>query len=273
MVLTKYLTEYIWNYYFYQDGNIELEVRLTGILQTYLSKPNEPNPYGSTVAPQISAQYHQHIFSIRVDPMVDGLGNSVVETDVLPSPSPMGSNANFAGNAFVTKSQVLKVEGSRDYSWDADRRWKIVNPSRKHYASGEDAGYGIAMKGGLVPLLARDESWIGQRAKFASKPLWVVKEKEVEGKGTQRMWPSGKYVPQSRGEPNDSVGKWVAEGGNIENDDIVLFLTFGLWLLLGNLDLIDSFLARCNTYPAPGRFPCVSCCRCLSFVPCLIHCF
>lgn len=228
MICTLANYEYVWNYLFYQDGSVELDVRLTGMLQTYVSKAGEPNPYGTTVAPLINAQYHQHIFSVRVDPMVDGLQNSVVETDVVSSPAAVGSESNFAGNAFMTKTQTLKVEGSRDYDWGGDRRWKIVNPNRQHYASGQDVGYGIGMKGGLVPLLAHSESWVSQRAKFATKPIWVVKDKEEEGKGTARMWPSGKYVPQSRGEPDDSIGKWVDEKASIEAEDIVLFLTFGV---------------------------------------------
>lgn len=160
--------------------------------------------------------------------MVDGLANSVMETDVVPSPAPVGSPENFAGNAFTIKKQILKVEGSRDYDWTADRRWKIINTGSTHYASGEYTGYRIHVKEGAIPLLAKEGSWVAQRAKFASKPLWVVKDKETE-KGTERMWPSGKYVPQSRGEVDDSVGKWVEEKASIENEDIVLFLTIGKW--------------------------------------------
>lgn len=218
--------EYVWNYHFYQDGTIESDTKLTGILQTYVAKENEPNPYGTTIAPKVNAQYHQHIFSLRVDPMVDGLANSVLETDVVPSPAPVGSVENFAGNAFTTKNQIIKVEGSRDYDWAADRRWKIINTNKTHYASGEHTGYGIHLKGGIIPLLAKEGSWVAQRAKFASKPLWVVKDNETE-KGTERMWPSGKYVPQSRGEVNDSVGKWVEGKASVENEDVVLFLTVG----------------------------------------------
>jgi primary-amine oxidase len=203
-----------------------LEVKLTGILQTYVAREDEPHPYGTIIAPKVNAQYHQHIFSLRVDPMVDGLANSVSETDVVPSPAPVGSPENFAGNAFTTSNQILELEGSRDYDWAADRRWKIVNQRSKHYASGEYSGYGINIKGGAIPLLAKEGSWVAQRAKFASKTLWVVKDKETE-KGTERMWPSGKYVPQSRGELNDSIGKWVEGKASIENEDILLFITFG----------------------------------------------
>ena len=218
--------DYIWNYYFYQDGSIDSEIKLTGILQTYVAGENEPNPYGTTVAPGVNAQYHQHIFSLRVDPMVDGLANSVLETDVVPSPAPFGSPENFAGNAFTTKKQILEVEGFRDYDWAADRRWKIINTSNKHYASGEYTGYGIHLKGGVVSLLAKEDSWVAQRARFASKPLWVVKDKETE-KGSERLWPAGKYVSQSRGEVDDSVRKWVEGEASVENEDILLFLTVG----------------------------------------------
>ena len=158
--------------------------------------------------------------------MVDGLANSVLETDVVPSPAPVGSPENFAGNAFTIKKQILKVEGPRDYDWVADRRWKIINPSNKHYSSGEYTGYGIQLKGGTISLLAKEGSWVAQRAKFASKPLWVVKDKETE-KGTERLWPAGKYVPQSRGEVDDSIGKWVEGKASVENEDILLFLTIG----------------------------------------------
>jgi len=218
--------EYVWNYHFYQDGSIDSEIKLTGILQTYVARENEPNPYGTTVAPQINAQYHQHIFSFRIDPMVDGLANSVLETDVIPSSAPVGSPENFAGNAFAIKKQILKVEGSRDYDWAAERRWKIINTSSTHYASGEHPGYGVHLKAGAIPFFAKEGGWVGQRARFASRPLWVVKDKETE-KGSERMWPSGKYVPQSRGEAKDSIGKWVEGKASVENEDIVLFFTVG----------------------------------------------
>jgi primary-amine oxidase len=75
--------EYVWNYFFYQDSSIEFEIRLTGILQVHVADPNEPAPYATRVAPGINANFHQHLFSVRNDPMVGGLLNSVVETDLL----------------------------------------------------------------------------------------------------------------------------------------------------------------------------------------------
>ncbi len=129
----------MWNYFFYQDGSIEFEARLTGILQAYVAGPNEPAPYATRVAPGIHAHFHQHLFSVRIDPMVDGLLNSVIETDVLPATAGYGTPENFAGNAFQIHDRVLRraVDGAREWDASADRRWRIVSAGKRHYASGQ----------------------------------------------------------------------------------------------------------------------------------------
>jgi len=164
-----------------------------------------------------------------VDPMLDGIRNSVIESDIVSLSAPTGSKENFAGNAFHVKERVLKdqaKDGARDFDWAAERRWKVANLNRRHDVSGNPSSYQIMMKGGLLPLLSKCDSWIARRASFAHKALWVVRDDEGPKGG--RMWPSGKYVPQTREEPEDSVGRWVKEGqGSIDNEDIVLYLTVG----------------------------------------------
>jgi primary-amine oxidase len=212
---------------FYQDGSIEFEIRLTGILQVYVAGDDERSKFATKIAPNLNAQYHQHFFSIRVDPMIDGLQNSVVETDIIPLPdAPTGSPQNFAGNAFITQDTVLKSESGRSHDYQKDRRWTIVNPTRKHYSSGKDVGYTIGMKGGATPVMSRADGWVLRRAEFLNEALWVCRD--VEGPKGGRMWPAGKYVPQTREEPDDSISKWVQRKGNVENEDIVLFLTIGI---------------------------------------------
>lgn len=222
--------EYIWNYLFYQDGSIEFEIRLTGILHVYpTAGPSDPTPYGVQIAPGINGINHQHMFSFRIDPMIDGLSNSVMETDINRVDAPTGSSVNFAGNGFTADSTILKTaaDGARDVNYEKDRRWRIVNTDRKHYASGAPVGYALGLKGGATPFMPRADGWVGERARFAARTLWVVKDEEKES----RMWPSGKYVPQARGEPADSVGVWLKEdaekGVSIEQEDLVVFATVG----------------------------------------------
>ena len=75
--------EYGFYWYFYLDGTIQLEVKLTGILSTMAVAPGRaPARFASMVAPELAAPFHQHLFNARLDLEVDGPRNSVYEVDV-----------------------------------------------------------------------------------------------------------------------------------------------------------------------------------------------
>jgi primary-amine oxidase len=126
-------------------GMVELECKLTGIVNAWVLGPNEPrDPLHETiVAPRISAQHHQHLFSFRVDPMLDGIRNTVTQVDAVPDEAPVGSEENFYGNGFHQQKTVFKTanQAVADYDARAARTWAIENPSRKHYASGTNVSY------------------------------------------------------------------------------------------------------------------------------------
>ncbi len=82
--------DYGFYWYLYLDGTIECEAKLTGVLFTS-SYPGRSDdgadyPYASEVAPGLGAPYHQHLFSARLDMMVDGLSNAVDEVDAVRVP-------------------------------------------------------------------------------------------------------------------------------------------------------------------------------------------
>ena len=54
-----------------QDGKIEAEVKLTGILSVGALMPGEQRKYGTTIAPSLYAPVHQHFFVTRMDMAVD----------------------------------------------------------------------------------------------------------------------------------------------------------------------------------------------------------
>lgn len=155
--------------------------------------------------------------------MIDGIKNSVVESDVIALPAE--DPANFAGNGFTTTETVLKESAWRDWDAAKERRWKVVNPAKKHYASGKNVGYSIGIKEGIAPLMARPNGWVGMRAAFANHPMWVCKSEE-DAKGV-RMWPAGKYVPQTRSLPEDSLQAWVDKKDNVDNEEILVYATVG----------------------------------------------
>ncbi|KAJ1307241.1 hypothetical protein OPQ81_001354 [Rhizoctonia solani] len=223
MICTVANYEYAFYWNFYLDGTVELETRLTGILNVYTLAEGEKATFATQVAPRISAQYHQHLFSIRVDPMVDGVNNTLIESDIKPYPYPTGSPENYAGNAFISVDNPITKASGRDYSYETDRRWRIVNPSRTHYASGLPVAYSVGIGGATRGLLAQPGSWVRERAGFGEKALWVVPADEAAPGG--RRWPAGRHVPQT---PKDSVVEWCKDGDSVDNKDIVLFLTVGV---------------------------------------------
>ncbi|XP_044492648.1 copper methylamine oxidase-like isoform X2 [Mangifera indica] len=63
--------EYGFFWHFYQDGKVEAEVKLTGILSLGALQPGEVRKYGTTIAPGLYAPVHQHFFVARMDMAVD----------------------------------------------------------------------------------------------------------------------------------------------------------------------------------------------------------
>ena len=64
--------EYLVYWRFYQDGNIECEVRATGIMVTSSFPEGEQPPYGTLVDERTYAPFHQHFIVARLDLDVDG---------------------------------------------------------------------------------------------------------------------------------------------------------------------------------------------------------
>ena len=97
--------DYGFFWYLYQDGSIEFEVKLTGVLSTGAVAPGVRPEHGVLVAPGLNAMVHQHFFNMRLDLDVDGVENAVEEvwTESLP-PGP----GNPVGNAFRPMRRRLR---------------------------------------------------------------------------------------------------------------------------------------------------------------------
>lgn len=70
-------------------------------------------------------------------------------------------------------------------------------------------------------MLAHPDSIMAKRAQFAQHHVWVTKYKDGE------LWAGGEFTNQSQKEV-DGVADAVARNENVENDDVVVWNTFGL---------------------------------------------
>jgi primary-amine oxidase len=208
--------EYGFYWYFYQDGSIEYEVKLTGVINTGALPPGETRKYGTLVAPQLYAPNHQHFFNVRLDMMVDGPANSVYEVHTvaeLPGPE------NPHGNAFSAQSTLLKTEREAQQSTDPlnARYWKIANPSVRN-GLGQPVAYKLAPGENARSFVSAD-SFVRQRAGFMGHHLWVTPYDPSE------RYAAGDYPNQHPG--GAGLPAYTAGDRPIENTDLVVWYTMG----------------------------------------------
>ncbi|MEX0678154.1 MAG: primary-amine oxidase [Pirellulales bacterium] len=208
--------EYGFFWYLYQDGNIQLEVKLTGVLSLGALRPGEAAKYGNLVAPQLYAPNHQHFFNVRLDFDLDGATNSVQQVDVVADEP---GEANPFENAFQAKATTLKTEkqARAHLNLQSARTWKIVNPETRN-AVGEPVGYKFVPGDNSFPL-ASPNAWWRKRAGFVNYHVWVTPFSDDEKFG------AGDYPNQSAG--GDGLIRWTEQDRAIEGTDIVFWYTFG----------------------------------------------
>jgi primary-amine oxidase len=208
--------DYGFFWYLYQDGTIEFEVKLTGVLSTGGVAPGVRPEHGTLVAPGLNAMVHQHFFNMRLDLDIDGVQNAVEEvwTESLP-PGP----GNRHGNAFRPRRRrfATELEARRRTDAASARWWEIVNPSVRHRL-GEPVGYRLVPGENAVPF-AQPDAPVSRRAGFMWSHLWVTPYEPAE------RFAAGDYPSQHPG--GAGLPEWTAADRPVADRDIVVWYTFG----------------------------------------------
>ncbi len=216
MVATVGNYEYGYYWYLYQDGSIEYEVKMTGVMSNGGIAPGEQPKYGELVAPGIYGPNHQHFFSVRLDMAVDGLHNSVYECDSAAVPPGLD---NPHGNAWTVNKRLLKSESEAQRTVEpmAARYWKISNPDQLN-ALGEPVAYKLMPGENILPFY-QPEAPALKRAQFTTKHLWVTAYDPAQ------MYAAGDYPNQHPG--GAGLPEYVKDDRPLENSDVVVWYTFG----------------------------------------------
>jgi primary-amine oxidase len=209
--------EYLVYWRLYQDGNIECEVRATGIMVTTPLAPGQPNPNGTLVDEHTYAPFHQHFLVARLDLDVDGTDNTAYMTESYAEP--IGPD-NPYGLSLVVRNVALRTEaeGRQDVDVATQRAWKVVNTNVTN-GLGTHPSYELVPSGAIPPMFD-PRSPVLQRANVIGHTLWVTPNHPEE------RWPAGEFVNQSTADTG--LGEWTKADRSIENTDVVLWYVFGI---------------------------------------------
>jgi len=135
----------------------------------------ENAPFASPVMDNVSGQFHQHIYAMRLDTMFDGLRNTVYTVDAAPLKGDLGSADNPYGQGFSTTVTPLRStkEGFSDTSTEKSRFWIIGNPNELHQTTRSPTSWKL-YPGNPVRLMAKPGSHVYRQAGFARHAVWVT---------------------------------------------------------------------------------------------------
>lgn len=209
--------EYIFSWHFQQNGNVDFETRATGILSTVHIDKDKKSPWGNVVSPGVLAQNHQHMFCLRIDPMLDGQQNTLIQEESHPFTD---DEENPHDNAWKVHKTPLERSTFADAAPENNRVFKIVNESKLNPISRNPVGFKLAPHPSQR-LLAGKNAAIRRRARFADHHVWVTRYHDGD------LWAGGKWTNQSL-EETGGVADYTNRNEDIRNQDIVVWNTFGM---------------------------------------------
>lgn len=217
--------DYVISYVFRQDGALEVDLALTGVMLARGVRQKRAgedhalmsDTTGHLVTENIVAPHHQHFFNFRLDFDVDGTQNSVTEMNT--SPLPGGAN-NPNLNGFVMRENVFKTEAEAQRKIDVQtsRVWTVTNYSARN-SLGHPTSYILVPGANSVPYLAV-ESPVRKRAQFINNHFWATRFNPHE------TYAAGVYPNQSKG--GEGLPQFVSNNEAIENQDVVVWYTLGV---------------------------------------------
>ena len=212
--------EYLVYWRLYQDGNIECEVRATGIMVTTHFAEGEQPPYGTLVDERTYAPFHQHFLVARLDLDVDGEANTVYATESEALPDRPGQPARPRARAAQHAAAHRGTRASRTTTGapSAPGRSSTTHVAQRARHAGRLQARARAPR---FPPMFDPDSPVLRRAEAIGHTLWVTPFDRRRALAVRRV---------RRPEPRADLGlpAWTARNRSIEDTDVVLWYVFGI---------------------------------------------
>ncbi|EPF79767.1 primary-amine oxidase [Acinetobacter rudis] len=219
--------DYIFDWVLAENGTIGINAGASGIEAVKGVKAKtmhdltakEDTRYGTLIDHNIVGTTHQHIYNFRLDLDVDGDKNSFTHMNPVVNRNDKG----IRKSAMEIETSKVTTEQAASEKFDPSTIRLISNDNVEN-AMGNPVSYQlIPFAGGTHPIakganFSADE-WLFKRLNFMDKQIWVTKYNPNE------LYPDGEYP--NRSSHDTGLGQFTGNNDNIENQDLVVWLTTG----------------------------------------------
>ncbi|KAL4635111.1 amiloride-sensitive amine oxidase copper-containing [Arapaima gigas] len=214
---TVYNYDYIWDFYFYQNGVVESRVSATGYIHATFFTP-EGIHYGSKVYSYVLGNLHTHLIHYKVDLDIGGRENSFetmnLKYENLTNP--------WSPSHIIQQSRLVRTQHTTErnaafrFGKKFPRYVHFYNPNQTN-KWGHNKGYRIQFNSHANSVLPR--GWMEEKGITWSRyPLAVTRHKDSEATSTTI------YTQNDPWEPVVSFEDFIR---NNENIDLVAWVTVG----------------------------------------------
>ena len=213
--------DYLLDYAFNRNGDIEVRVGAYGIIATkgVAAKRMQDataaaeTQYGTLVAPNLVGVNHDHFMSFRIDLDVDGQDNRLVIDKFVKRKL---ANNPLRHSLWQVERSTVATESAVDSMHDPV--WDRVESRARRNALGNPTSFQLVPGHSDLSILDADEPQ-QQRASFSAAPLWVTRYNPAE------TFAAGVYPNQNRSV--EGLPQFIADRQPIADQDLVLWYTVG----------------------------------------------
>ncbi|KAJ6666652.1 hypothetical protein lerEdw1_020376 [Lerista edwardsae] len=217
---TVYNYDYIWDFLFYPNGVLEAKVHATGYVHASFYTP-EGIRYGTRLQANLLGNIHTHLVHYKVDLDIAGAGNSFETMDVaLENISlPWTADQWLVQPRLERKSYLQERQATFPMGRPLPRYFLFNSPSQKN-RWGHQRSYRIQLNSHADRVLPRN--WKEEKGITWSRyHLAVTQHHENEDTS------SSLYTQNNPWEPTVNFENFVRNNENLENQDLVAWVTVG----------------------------------------------